>query len=344
MTPYEWLAVGAGAAIILGTAVSVIKTLVVPRRAWSFVPRLVDVVTTWVFMTIAKRMRSYDLVDRFLGFLGPIVLIFTLLTWLGLFVLGFALVLIPTTDNVGQALAQSGSSTFTLGISAREPGVTTTIDIIASATGLIVIALTIAYLPALYAVIRRRETLCKQLQVRVGSPPWGPEVLLSHHRLGADEVLPSLYADWDRWACEVADGHSKYPVLNQFRLPRSRHNWVLSLTAMMDAAALDVSVRDDAPPEAQLFLRSGIECVEELATSLRLDADTAGPALVSEGDFDGAVALLAEGGYPQTATSAESWPAFHDWRLRYGLRLHDIADTVVAPPAPWTGDRPFLRK
>jgi hypothetical protein len=325
--------------IILGTAVSVIKTLVVPRRAWSFVPRLVNVVTTRVFMGIARRMRSYDLVDRFLGFLGPLVLIFTLLAWLGLFVIGFALILLPTTDNFGRALAQSGSSTFTLGISAREPGVTTSIDVIASATGLIVIALTIAYLPALYAVIRRRETLGKQLQVRIDSPAWGPNVLASHHRLGADDVLPTLYADWDRWACEVADGHAKYPVLNQFRLPRSRHNWLLSLTAMMDAAALDVSLRRDAPPEARLFLRSGIACVDELATSLRIGTAGAEPPLVGESDFEEAVALLAEAGCPGTVPASESWSSFHEWRSRYGPLAHAIADTVVAPPAPWTGGR-----
>lgn len=195
MSPYEWFAVVAGMVIIAGTSVSVVKTLVVPRRAWSLVPRTVEAVTTWVFMTIARGVRSYDLIDRFLGFLGPTVLILTLLVWLGLFVVGFALLLVPSTDTFARALAHSGSSTFTLGITSRQPGATSAIDVAAGAVGLIVIALTIAYLPALYAVVRRRETLAKQLDNRAGSPAWGPHVLRAHWEAGALPMLPALYAD-----------------------------------------------------------------------------------------------------------------------------------------------------
>jgi hypothetical protein len=125
MSPYDRLAVTIGLMIITCTVVSVVKTLVVPRRAWSLVSRVVEASTTWVFMTIARRMRSYDLIDRFLEFLGPTVLILQLLVWLGLFAIGFALLLIPITDTFAQALAHSGSPTFTLGITSREPGATT---------------------------------------------------------------------------------------------------------------------------------------------------------------------------------------------------------------------------
>ncbi len=144
MSPRDWLAVVVGLVIIAGALVSVVKTLVVPRRAWSLVPRIVEVATTRVFMTIARRMRSYDLIDRFLGFLGPSVLILQLLVWLMLLVLGFAFLLVPSTDSFGQALAHSGSSTVTLGITSREPGTTSGIDVAAGAAGLIVIALTVA--------------------------------------------------------------------------------------------------------------------------------------------------------------------------------------------------------
>ncbi len=88
MSAVDWLSVVA-LILITGTTVSVVKTLVVPRRAWSFVPRIVESTTTWIFMTIARTMRSYDLIDRFLGFLGPSVLILQLLVWLALYVLGF---------------------------------------------------------------------------------------------------------------------------------------------------------------------------------------------------------------------------------------------------------------
>jgi len=70
----EWLALALGLLIVIGTLISVVKTLVVPRRAYSLLPRITEVSITWLFTTIARRMRSYDLMDRFLGFLGPMVL------------------------------------------------------------------------------------------------------------------------------------------------------------------------------------------------------------------------------------------------------------------------------
>jgi hypothetical protein len=340
MSPLDWLAVVAGLAIIAGTIVSVVKTLVVPRRAWSFVPRIVETTTTWGFMTIARRMRSYDLIDRFLGFLGPSVLILQLLVWLALLVLGFAFLLIPTTDSLGLALAHSGSSTFTLGITSREPGATSSIDVVAGAAGLIVIALTVAYLPAIYQVIRRRAVLSKQLGNRIGSPAWGPHVLLEHHAADGLDVLPSLYSDWDRWACEVADGHTKYPVLNQFRLPRSRHHWMLSLVAMMDAAAMDLSVRQDAPAEARLFLQSAIACVNlDLATPLHIPVESGNAIAVTEAEFAEAIHTLVGAGYPCDRPTDQAFNSFVEWRGTYDATICRILDAIVAPEAPWTGSR-----
>jgi len=340
MSRYDWLAVIAGTVVLSGTVVSVVKTLVVPRRAWSFVPRIVEITTTWLFMTVARRMRSYDLIDRFLGFLGPSVLILQLLVWLGLLVLGFALLLVPSTDTFAQALTHSGSSTVTLGITSREPGATSGIDVVAGAAGLIVIALTIAYLPAIYQVIRRRAVLSKQLGNRVGSPAWGPRILLEHHAANAMEVLPRLYADWDRWACEVADGHTKYPVLNQFRLPRSRHHWLLSLVAMMDAAAMDLSIRRAAPAEARLFLRSAIACINnDLATPLRISTESNDTTVVTKKEFTDAISTLAADGYPCDIPAEQAWETFAEWRRTYGATAYRILDAIVAPKAPWTKGR-----
>jgi hypothetical protein len=345
MSLLDSLAVIVGLLIISGTIVSVVKTLVVPRRAWSFVPRFIEATTTWVFMKVARRMRSYDLIDRFLGFLGPSVLILQLVVWLGLVILGFALLLVPWTDTFSQALAQSGSSTITLGISSRDPGATTAIDITAGAMGLIVIALTVAYLPAIYQVVRRRAVLSKQLANRAGSPAWGPNILREHHAAGAMSVLPSLYADWDAWACEVADGHTKYPVLNQFRLPRSRHHWLLSLVAMMDAAAIDLSVRQSAPAEARLFLLSATACItNDLAASLRVESEATDNIAVTEAQFLESLEILIAGGYPCDVPTDQAWIAFAERRRTYASVACSALDAVVAPAAPWTNGRSLPRR
>jgi hypothetical protein len=313
VTAFEWLSISLGLVIVVGMYVSVIKTLVVPRRAWSLLPRVVDSIVTHVFMTIARRMRSYDLIDRFLGFLGPIALILTLLTWLGMFVVGFALMPHPPADDFAAALGHSGAATFTLGITATAVGSSTAISVAASATGLTVIALTIAYLPALYAVIRRRETLGRQLGAHAGSLPWGSHVLLAYHLAGALDALPALYVDWDRWASEVADGHTKYPVLNQFRLPRGKYHWLLSLLAMLDAAGLDLSLRPSVPSgEAPLLLLSGITCTNDLAASMRRTDTLDSGVAVTNAEFVSAVSLLTKSSYPAERSADEARPLFQE--------------------------------
>ena len=343
VTTVEWLSFALGVVIVVGTSVSVVKTLVVPRRAWSFVPRLVEVVTTWLFMTVARRMRSYDLADRFLGFLGPLVLIFTLIAWLAMLVIGFSLMLAPSADDFPAALGQSGAATFTLGITSSTAGTGTAVSVAASAAGLIVIALTIAYLPALYNVIKQRETLASQLSAHTGTPTWGPRVLGTYVELGASPLLPGLYADWDRWANEVADGNTKYPVLNQFRLPRAPHHWLLCLVAVLDAAGVEVSLRPSAAHgEARLLQRSGTACMLSLAASLRIEGAT--PTLsVTETEFVAAVEQLTADGYPAERSGAEAWQAYREWRLRYDATAQAVLDRIVAPSGPWTGGRSIPR-
>ena len=69
-----------------------------------------------MFRSVAVRLPSFDLADRFLGFLAPTVIIGILASFLASFVLAFALLLLPWSDlTLGDALRESGSSVFTLG-------------------------------------------------------------------------------------------------------------------------------------------------------------------------------------------------------------------------------------
>ncbi len=58
-----------------------------------------------------------------------------------------------------------------------------TLEILAAGVGLLVIALEIAYLPALYNAFAARETEVTLLEGRGGAPAWGPEILARHYWL-----------------------------------------------------------------------------------------------------------------------------------------------------------------
>ena len=125
----------------------------------------------------------------------------------------------PTTHNLADGLLQALGSLFTVG--AVHPGgaANVTLDVAAGAIWVVIVALQIAYLPALYAAFSQREGLVAMLESRAGVPAWGPELLARHQLVGIIDTLPELYSAWEEWAAAVAESHTTYPVLLLFRSP-----------------------------------------------------------------------------------------------------------------------------
>ena len=57
---------------------------------------------------------------------------------------------------------------------------------------MVIVALQIAYLPALYQAFNRRESLVAMLESRAGVPAWGPEILIRHQLVGIIDSLPDF--------------------------------------------------------------------------------------------------------------------------------------------------------
>ncbi len=219
------------------------------------------------------------------------------------------------------------------------------VDFIAAGTGLVLVALQIAYLPTLYGAYNRRETLVTLLQSRAGSPAWGPELLIRHQLVGLIDNMPSLFAEWERWAADVAESHSSYPSLLFLRSPRPQNSWVVSLIAVMDAAALVLAVDPDgAPIESRMVVRMGFTCLRDIAeaTGIPFDPDPSPDdpiQLCPERSSTPPTADCEEVGFPVSRPAAEAWPHFRGWRVNYEAVAYTLAATLDAPPARWTGPR-----
>jgi hypothetical protein len=268
--------------------------------------------------------------------------------WLSLLVFGFGLITWwVASTSFGDAMSIAGSSVFTLGIASNADPGAHAVEIIAAATGLLVVALEIAYLPALYSAFANRETEVTLLATRSGTPAWGPEILARHHMLETMGELPPLYADWERWAASVSESHANYPALMWFRSPVSTRSWLLGLVAMLDSAALYHSISPErTPQQARLCLSMGTNCLRSMARALHMPYDTdplpTDPIRLTRAEFDEGFARLESVGFPMERDADESWRNFQGWRINYEPIVDGLTRLIVPPPAPWFLIRPEL--
>jgi hypothetical protein len=337
-----------GIFIVGSTSLSVFTTLVVPRVSSSRAMRTVARTIGVIARAVLPRLPSYEVRDRLMSVVGPAAMVSLFVLWLGFLVVGFGLIVWWTSgEDIASALAISGSSVFTLGIAVSPASGSRAVEIVGAGVGLLVIALEIAYLPALYNAFSTRETQVTLLATRSGTPAWGPEILARHHMLQTIDELPSLYADWERWAAAVSESHANYPALLWFRSPVSSRSWLLSLVAMMDSAALYHSVSpSQTPRQARLFLSMGTNCLRSMAGALHISYDpdplpTAGTRLTKE-EFTDGFERLEEVSFPLERELDDAWRHFEGWRINYESIVDVLTGLVMPPPAPWFIARPHL--
>jgi hypothetical protein len=346
------LAAAVGALLVIATGWSVIGTLVVPRRIRSRLSRAVAIGVNAVFHSVADSFDTYEARDRILAAQAPIQLILLIVVWLAVFELGFALLLWPTMSSGGLAGAftLAGSSLCTLGYLAPSNGGSRGLADIAALIGLGTVALQIGYLPTLYAAFNRREALVTMLDSRAGVPSWGPELLArTHYGLGsgvsAVNKLPELFEEWERWSADVSESHATYIALMAFRSPRPFSSWVTAQLAVLDAAALYLSLARDAPDaiSARLCLRGGFTCLATIARArgfaIPEEADPREGISLTYEQFVDAIDRLRNVDYPIERTSHEAWLDFVGWRANYESAAYAIARAVDAPPALWSRPR-----
>ena len=349
MSPF--LAIPIGLLLLAFTWASVLFTLVLPRAQWG--PGRLSVSVTrsvrLVLMTLAKATKSYERKDSVLALIGPIAVLAQLALWLALFGAAFVIMLEPYAHSVQHSIMQVGAAMFTLGLARTSTRTNDTVVILAAASGFVVIALQIAYLPSLYAAFNRRESLITMLAGRAGEPSWGPEILIRHQLVGITDALPDFYASWEQWAAEFSESHSSYPVLLLFRSPDPWSSWVLALLSVLDAAAMQLALNPTTTPsQARLCLRMGYTALRRISESLGWDFDADplpdGPLQLTVEEFASAVALLRESGYVTEREVEQAWPHFRGWRVNYEDLSYRWADRILAPPGPWSGRRTGLHQ
>jgi hypothetical protein len=233
-----------GLLLLLATTLSLLRTVVVPRSLRSLISDAVARVVTGIAFAFAHLARTYQRRDAILAWAGPVIILGQLVTWLVLFLFGYGLLIYGVSgQDLGDSLREAGSSLFTLGFASVNDSSQTIIDFFAAATGPIVIALMIGFLPTIYSAYIAREVDVTMVGTLSGEPAWGPELLSRITMAGNLEGIGDVFARWTEVASRVRMTHMTYPVLIWVRSGRARRHYAVSLLAVLDAAALLVSLK-----------------------------------------------------------------------------------------------------
>ena len=239
--------------LILIILLDAVETIVVPRRVIRKV-RLVRYfyVVTWLpWRWFANKVLHHPKSrESFLGFYGPISLLFLIATWAVTLVHAFAALHWALGSHLVAAdgrpitifteLYMSGTTFFTLGLGDITPKseIARLLTVTEAGMGFGLLAAVIGYLPTVYQSFSNRETVISLLDARGGSPPTACEIIRRHTADGAVDALDLLFADWEKLAAQIMETHISYPVLCYYRSQHDNQSWVAALAAILDATAL----------------------------------------------------------------------------------------------------------
>jgi len=339
-----------GFVTIILTIFSAISTFVLPRSARSQLNRIIFGLLRRVFESILHFAKTYPQRDTIMAYYAPIGVLLLLPAWYILILLGYAAIYWSLgVGDIFVVMRLSGSSLFTLGFEISKTPLVTVVAFSEAMLGLMMVGLLIAYLPTMYAAFSRREQVVNMLEVRAGSPPSATEMLLRFHRNQGLSKLSEYWNIWEAWFADIEESHTTLPALVYFRSPRAENSWITAGGAVLDAAAITLSAID-IPYEisAALSIRAGFLAFRRIATYFDIPNPQNPtypdfPICVERAEFDSVLDQLEDAGVPLKPDREKAWKDFAGWRVNYDRSLILLCGLVMAPTAPWSGDRvPFF--
>jgi hypothetical protein len=335
-----------GLITILLTLSSAVSTFVLPRAARSQLNRIVFGILRRIINLALHFAKTYRRRDGIMAYYAPVGLMLLLPTWYLLMLTGYAAIYWSLgVEDLFAAFRISGSSLFTLGFDIAKTPPVTVVAFSEAMIGLMLVGLLIAYLPAMYAAFARREQAVNLLEVRAGSPPSAPEMLLRFQRNQGLDKLSDYWPIWEAWFADIEESHTTLPTLIFFRSPRAENSWVTAAGSILDTAAITLSsIEIPYEVSAALCIRAGFLALRRIANYFDLPnpqdphyPET--PICVERHEFEAVLNQLAAAGLPVKADREQAWKDFAGWRVNYDRALILLCGLIMAPQAPWSSDR-----
>jgi hypothetical protein len=285
--------------------------------------------------------------ESFLGFYGPISLLFLIGVWAIGLVISFGMLqygagsainlTAGTQPSFYTDLYLSGTTFFTLGLGDVVPrsSLARLLVVAESGFGFGFLAAIIGYLPFIYSAFGARETNITLLDARAGTPPTAGELLRRHSFPEGEKALVKLLENWERWSAELLESHLSYPVLAYFRSQHDNQSWIASLTAILDTCALAIAgIEGACAKQAELTFAISRHAVVDLAQVFSVSPDELAHDRLPAEDLIRIRTTLATHGMKLVRTP-EADRKLKEMRMMYEPYVNALANHLNQSLPPW---------
>ncbi|HEX6510384.1 MAG TPA: hypothetical protein VF221_22365 [Chloroflexota bacterium] len=329
---------------------SAVRTFVVPRgSAPDALTRSAFVLMRYV-LEVPLRRASQTKRELALAYYAPVTLLSLPVLWLGCVLLGYtAIYWALGASSWSAAITTSRLSLLYLGANVNDIPGGTFVAFSETVISLLLAAILVSYLPAIYAAFSQREQAVTGLETRAGSPPTPVKMLTRYYLIQGMDRLSEVWTTWQAWFEMVEESHTALVPLVFYRSPQPSRSWVTAAGAVLDTASLVASTLDrPREPRAELCIRAGYLCLRRIAGPFGLpfndDPAPTDPISVSRQEYDAVCQELAELGLALKPDREQAWRDFVGWRVNYDAVLVGLAVLTMAPPGLWSSDRISYRR
>ncbi len=340
-----------GAVVVFLVLLDAFEAIVLPRRVQRHLR-----ISAWFYRytwkpwrALTSHIQSPSRRENFLGYFGPLSLIFLLALWaLGL-ILGFALVQYGAGEHLqlnnepitfGRVVYHSGETFFTLGYGDIVPvsALSRALAVIEAGMGFGFLGTVIGYLPTIYSSFSRREMQISLLDAHAGSPPTASE-MLARLATGPDKrLLDQVLRDWERLSAEILESHISYPPLSFFRSQHVNQSWLAALTAILDTTSLVIAGIDGLPKDqARLSFAMARHAVVDLAQVVNARYEPAFPDRLTAQELTQLRNSLQPRGI-RLRDDPESTEKLASLRAMYEPYAQALARTLLITLPPWLNE------
>jgi hypothetical protein len=339
-----------GCGLIFAAISSAVRTFVVPRGAApDGLTRSAFVLMRYVF-ELPLRRASHTRRERALAYYAPVTLLTLPVIWLACVLLGYAAIYWALgASSWGTAITTSRLSLLNPGSAVSGIPGGPIFAFSETVISLLLAAILVSYLPAIYSAFSQREQAVTGLETRAGTPPSPVKMLKRYHLIQGMDQISEVWTTWQAWFETVEESHTALVPLVLYRSPQPKRSWVTAAGAVLDTASLVASTLDrPRDPRAELCIRAGYLCLRRIADPFGIpfndDPAPTDPISVSRQEYDSVCDDLAALGLPLKADREQAWRDFVGWRVNYDAVLVGLAVLTVAPPGVWSSDRVTSRR